>query len=71
MSIVYDDETLDTMRFARRAREAFAENAEGNTFTEEDIGPSVLFAVRWDNTGKAVLVFRISKDCKPTVYAEI
>ena len=71
LRMVREEEITEELDFARLAAEMFSENDGWTTFTDGDIEPGCLFAVRWGLGDDCVLVMRLDDDHKPTVYQQI
>lgn len=55
---------LERIAFARKAADSFAKNQKFFTYTDGDIVPGCLFAVRWGLGEDCVLVFRVDPECE-------
>lgn len=71
MKLVYVDELEAEIAFAETAAKWFAENPKGNTYTDGEIEPGCLFAVRWGLGDDCVLVIRLDDNHIPTNYQEL
>lgn len=57
------------LAFAKRAANHFAANRGHFTYTDTEIEPDALFAVRWGLGEDCVLVFKVG-DLPPTIYGQ-
>jgi len=58
------------LSFVRRAVRNFTEYPEHRTYTDGEIEPGCLFAVRWGADDDCVLVLRLDKSYVPTIYGQ-
>lgn len=71
MRITYIEDELEVMEFVQKAAKAFEQDPQLRTFTDEDIKPDCLFAVRWGLGDDGVLVFKLHDAFEPTVYGQV
>ena len=64
------EQEKELIAFVDKAALHFETHKEHNTFTEAEIEPGVLFAIRWGMGRDCVLVFRISEDFVPRIYQQ-
>ena len=69
MRLVNLNEEKKVEEVAKKAAESFKNNKVFTTFTDAEIEPGVLFAVRWIDKG--VLVFRLDECFEPVNYQGI
>lgn len=70
MKLTSLDETKRVAEFVEKAAKRFADDPKMHTFTEGDIEPGVLFAMRWGFLDRSVLVFKLSDDFTPSVFVD-
>lgn len=71
MRAVYASEVDAEMAFARKAAAHFARNPKHHTYTDGEIEPGCLLAMRWGLGDDCVLVLRLDERHTPTNYMEL
>jgi len=71
MQIVHIHQQRAEHAFAEKAAAAFAGDPEMTSFTDGEIAPGVLLALRWGSHKRAVLVLRLDEIHQPTIYADL
>jgi hypothetical protein len=71
MRMVYIGDEREQQEFAERAAKKFAGNEDLTTYTDEDIAPGCLFALRWGLGDDCVVVFKLDDFHVPTNYQEL
>ena len=73
MRMVYEENVLSELDFAREAGMFFAKNKEITTYTSQNIDDSKgeFFAVRWGMGKDCVLVLKLDEYFEPTNYQNI
>lgn len=61
----------DRIDFVTRAAKRFAREPELKTYTDGDIEPGCLFAVRWGLGNDCVLVFKLDELFTPINYGQV
>lgn len=64
-------EELELIRFVERASEDFEAHPEHITYTDGEIVPGCLFAVRWGLGKDCVLVFKLDEFFQPVNYQNV
>lgn len=68
---VYLSEELVQIEFAKKAARHFATHSEHSTFTDGEVVPGCLFAVRWGLGDDCVLVLKLDEMHTPTNYYQL
>ena len=71
MRMVWADDVTGELAFAERAAKHFAEHEKISTFTDAEIEPGCLFALRWGFGGNCVVVLKLDENHIPTNYQEL
>jgi len=61
---------LETIEFVKRAAKCFFEDEKIATYSDDTLSSGNLFAVRWGLGEDCVLVFRLSEDFEPVIFAQ-
>jgi hypothetical protein len=64
-------EEEEIKKFVQLAAIAFGENPQYATFTDGEIEPGKMFAVRWGLGEDCILIFKIDEDFQPRNYANV
>lgn len=65
------EEEIEQIRFAERAARYFALHPECQSFSDADISPGCLLALRWGLGDDCVLVLKLDPHFEPTNYHNI
>lgn len=71
MRMVRVEEEMEQIRFAERAARYFALHPECQSFSDLDIKPGCLIALRWGLDDDCVLVLKLDDQFEPTNYQNI
>ena len=71
MRTVKVEEEMEQIRFAERAARYFALHPECQSFSDADISPGCLLALRWGLGDDCVLVLKLDPHFEPTNYQNI
>lgn len=71
MRQVHMTDELAQQEFAKRAAAQFAANPRMTSFTDAEITPGALLAMRWGLMDDCVLVLKLDENHVPTNYAEL
>ncbi len=71
MRLEYMYEVKDQQDFAERAAKFFTENEKGYSYTDGEIEPGCLIALRWGMDGRSVAVVKIDHAHESVIYAEL
>ena len=71
MRVVRIQERRDEDAFAEKAAKAFAADPTMTSYTEGDIVPGTLLALRWGLHNRAVAVLALSETHEPMVYSDL
>jgi len=71
MRMIYLEEQAQLTAFAERAADCFSRQPDFNTYTDADIKPGCLFAVRWGLGKDCVIVFRIAQEHEVLLYCQL
>ena len=71
MRMVKVEEEMEQIRFAERAARYFALHPECQSFSDADISPGCLLALRWWLGDDCVLVLKLDPHFEPTNYQNI
>lgn len=65
------EDQLEQIEFAKRAAAKFAGDPKMFTYTDKDIQPGCLFAMRWGMGDDCVVVFKLDDYFEPTNYHQL
>jgi hypothetical protein len=68
---VYESDVLEELEFARRAGAKFSADPRMWSYSDEEIQPGILIALRWGLGDDCVLVMRLHDYFTPTIYAQM
>lgn len=71
MRHVYMNDEKERIEFAERAAKHFAANPKHWSFTDEDIAPGVLLALRWGLGNDCVAVLKLDSEFTPVIYGNL
>lgn len=71
MRMVKVEEEMEQIRFADRAARYFALHPECYSFSDVDLSPGCLLALRWGLDDDCVLVLKLDAHFEPTNYQNI
>lgn len=71
MRITRVEEDIEQQEFAKRAAKHFAENPQHSSYTDSEIGPGCLFALRWGIMEDCVVVMKLDDNHVPTNYQQL
>lgn len=71
MRMVRVEEEMEQIRFAERASRYFSLHPECQSFSDADIVPGCLLALRWGLDDDCVLVLKLDDQFEPTNYQNI
>ena len=71
MEVTTLEEAEERVKFARRAAKCFAQDSKMFTFTDKEIEPGCLFAVRFGLGDDCVMVFRLDEECPVVNFQQI
>jgi hypothetical protein len=58
------------IEFVQRAARYFRDNPTHWTYTDEEVEPGELFAVKWGADNDCVLIFKLDECFEPTIYGQ-
>ncbi len=61
----------EEVAFAKKAADYFGKDPKCRTFTDGEIKPGCLFAIRWGGGDDCVAVFKLDESHEPTCYENI
>ena len=71
MRMVKVEEEMERIRFADRAARYFSLHPECQSFSDIDLSPGCLLALRWGLNADCVLVLKLDAHFEPTNYQNI
>ena len=64
-------EQEELLRFVREAATIFSEDTKLTSYTQYDIKPGCLFALRWGLDNDCVMVFRLDNGFEPIIFDQV
>ena len=71
MRMVKVEDEMEQIRFAEKAARYFALHPECQSFSDIDLSPGCLLALRWGIGDDCVLVLKLDDQFEPTIYQNI
>ena len=71
MRMVYIDDEIEQLKFARKAAKEFSKDSKMYSFSYGELKPGTLLALRWGLLDDCVLVVRLYEIHRPTNYQNL
>lgn len=65
------DEMKKEIEFVEKAARVFSDNKDISTFTDGEIAPGCLFALRWGILEDCIVVFKLDSEHLPVNYVQL